>query len=92
VDPIPPQRQDLALPHRRGPGECQERAHLTVTLRLVPQRPEFRRRHDTVATLRLGSLPNRSDRVLVEPAALHREVEDVIHDCAVMIHYGTAYR
>jgi hypothetical protein len=38
VDSIPPQRQDLALPHRRRSGQGKERTHLAVTLGLVPKR------------------------------------------------------
>lgn len=51
VDSIPPQRQDLAFPHRRCPGEHKEGAHLTVTRSLVPERPELLRGYEAVTAI-----------------------------------------
>src|SRR5467141_1428251 len=48
VDSIPPQREALALPHRRRAGERQERTHLSITFGLVPERPELNWRHDAI--------------------------------------------
>jgi len=78
----------LALPKCRRPRERQERAHLAITLRLVPERPEFRRRHDAVAAWRLGALPHCRNGIPVEPSALHREVENIVHDRPVVIDAG----
>jgi hypothetical protein len=64
VDSIPPQRQDLAPPHRRRSGERQERPHLAITRCLVPERPELSRRYDAVTAWRFGPLANGGDRFL----------------------------
>ena len=48
---------------------------LAITLGLVPQRPELSRRYDAVTDRRLLPLANGADRVLVEPAPLHSEIE-----------------
>ena len=86
VDSIPPQREALALPHRRRAGERQERTHLSITFGLVPERTELRRRDDPIAARWFRPLPYRCNGIPVELSTLHGEVEDAVHDRAVMIH------
>jgi hypothetical protein len=79
-------KDKISLPHRRRSRESEERSHLAIAVGLVPEQPKFRRRDDSIAAGRLRTLPHSRDRIPVEAPALHGEVENPVHDRAVVIH------